>query len=254
MADPAVELAPGADKAATADDGGAAVHVPTADDIKNFRCDCLIDKVMEGGWLALWRLILGILESAVEVTGCCIRGDKLNCLWSYGFDLRLTVRIWGISSIISGVQGVLMAIDWISLSFIWGIYWLGNYAALLWMGYLLWMGGSFNDADKIAIALNIQGWLITLSIGMGLFFVLTTEGVDFGWWIQNAIIGSLVNAFLTSHIVKYLDIIDGKVESSDLLDPVAKKAEWDADAAELHFTGCCCGGAGGGSGTGTDSV
>lgn len=215
-------------------DAGSKPHIPTMAEIENFRCDCLIDKVFEGGWLAAWRVVLATIEGVKEITGCCVCINQI--------DLRLTVRIWGMWTLISAALGIIQfVLPMLDISFIWFIYYAGFYVVWTWMGYLLWMGASFNDADKIAIALNVQGWMIILSLGMGLFFVLTT-GADFGGYIVNGIVMSCLYMFYASHIVKYLDIIDGKATKSDNLDPDTLNADWKADAEKLHFTGCCCGG------------
>jgi hypothetical protein len=211
--------------------GTAGPGIPTMDDIKNFRCDCVFT------FLPVWEQILDIIEGVVKINKCCI------CI---PLDLRLCCRITGLGMLVQGVQTLLWGLDLLSPAFHWGLAYIGLGVALIWASYLLWRGGAFCWADNLAIFLNVQSWIMILMAGFSLFMMITGD-FTFGQFFQQAIITTLVWIFMTSHITKFYRILEGKVDNDEWLGDLA---EWKADADNTPFHGCCFGGGGGGGGGG----
>jgi len=227
-------------------------HVPTKDEIMNFRCDCLMD------FLPLWEKALDLIEGIVPINMCC------HCCIAKVFpiDMRLTTRIMGFNMLWGGISGLLAALDWFSLgglALVWAIVYIGIAVVTIWGGYLLWFGGAFNDNDRIAIFLNVEAWIIMCNLGFGLFTVLTVDGIDFGWYITSSIQAVIVGVYTTCQVVKFYRIVDKKGDETSSPCGVGSEindfAAWETDAAATPGTGCCtwcpvCGG-GGASGEGS---
>jgi hypothetical protein len=250
--------APAGDAPAGTDDAAnsGGVHVPTKDEILNFRCDCFMD------FLPLWEKALDLIEGVVPINMCC------HCCIAFvaPINLRLTTRIIGLNFLITGIQGLLYGIDLFAyggLALLWAIIYIGIALTMIWGGYLLWFGGAFNDNDRIAIFLNVEAWIIMLTIGFGLFIVLTVDGIDFGWWIQTSLSTFISGVYTTCQVVKFYRIVKDKADATSspcgVGAEINKFDEWDDDAKNTGTLGCCtwcplCGGGGGGGGDGAKAA
>lgn len=229
-----------ADKAATTDEeGGQTTNY--LEEIQGFRCECGIIS-----WMPIWELILDTMEYScaipcIMIPNCCAAGDEdekcdgsLNrcCFCIPCIDLRLGIRIFGLLSMVTAIERFIAGVNLLSVQWFWGITYMGVAFVSFWLAYLLWVGSSKVDNDKLAISLNITGWLIITMTGIGIFQMITApKGTySFGTFlIQVLVVFGVGFTFIANHVTKLFRKIRKGGDDVDA---------WREDAETLAWHGC----------------